>query len=394
MPARTMHARTIDFSFATASEIVFGRGSSKQLAARTLLLGSRPLVVTGRGAARHAWLFADFEARGTAVAHYVVQSEPTTDDVAAVVGLGRDHRADVVLGLGGGSALDLAKAAAGLIPAPGDALDYLEVVGRGAHLPGPALPSVLCPTTAGTGAEVTKNAVIEARTAQVKVSLRSPLLLPRLALVDPELTLSVPRDVTAATGCDALAQVIEPFLSQNANPLTDALCREGIRRGAPALLRAFEDGTDLDAREGLCITSLCGGLALANAKLGAVHGFAGPLGGLLHAPHGALCAALLAPSLRVNHAALSARAPDSPALGRLDKLGVLLTGSATAKAEDAFAWCDRTVKVLGIRRLGALGLKKAQLGDVVQKAQRSSSMQGNPLVLSEGELTEILERAL
>lgn len=384
----------MDFSFATATEIVFGPGTAKQLAARALLLGNRPLLVTGRGAARHAWLFADFEARGTQIAHYVVQGEPTTDDVAAVVGLGRHHRADVVVGLGGGSALDLAKAAAGLIPAPGEALDYLEVVGRGVPLPGPALPSVLAPTTAGTGAEVTRNAVIDARAAQVKVSLRSPLLLPKVALVDPELTLSVPRDVTAATGCDALAQVIEPFLSTKANPLTDALCREGIVRAARSLLRAFADGSDLDAREGLCITSLCGGLALANAKLGAVHGFAAPLGGLLHAPHGALCAALLASSLRVNHRALRTRAPNSPALARLDELGSLLTGTPSARAEEAFAWCDDTVKQLGIRRLAAFGLTKEQLPDVVHKAKRASSMQGNPLVLTDDELTEVLERAL
>jgi alcohol dehydrogenase class IV len=384
----------MDFSFATATEIVFGRGTAKHLAARVLVFGSRPLIVTGRGAARHAWLFADFEARGTEVAHYLVQSEPTTDDVAAVVALGRDHRADVVLGLGGGSALDLAKAAAGLIAAPGEALDYLEVVGRGLPLPGPVLPSVLCPTTAGTGAEVTKNAVIDARAAQVKVSLRSSLLLPKLALVDPELTLSVPRDITAATGCDALVQVIEPFLSRLSNPLTDALCREGIRQGARALLRAVTDGSDIDARQGLCLTSLCGGLALANAKLGAVHGFAAPLGGLLHAPHGALCAALLASTLRVNHRALTTRAPDSPTLARLDELGGLLTGSPSARAEEAFAWCDATVRELGIRPLAAFGLRRAQLPDVVQKAKRASSMQGNPLALLDEELTEILERAL
>lgn len=383
----------MNFSFSTATEIVFGRGASTELAARTLLLGSRPLLVTGRGAARHDWLLSDFGARGTEVAHYIVQGEPTTDDVSAAVALGRHHRADVVVGLGGGSALDLAKAAAGLVPAPGDALTYLEVVGRGAALPGPALPSVLAPTTAGTGAEVTKNAVIDAREHQVKVSLRSPLLLPRLAIVDPELTLTVPPEVTAAAGLDALTQVIEPFLSCQANPLTDALCREGIRQSARFLLRAFRDGRDLDAREALCITSLCGGIALANAKLGAVHGFAGPLGGLLHAPHGALCAALLPATLRVNHQALSQRRPDAEALARLDELGQLLTGSSAARADDAFAWCEATTEELGIARLGALGLRREHLADVVLRASRSSSMQGNPLVLTDQELLEILERS-
>lgn len=383
----------MNFTFSTATEIVFGRGASTELAARTLLIGSRPLVVTGRGAARHDWLFSDFGARGTEVAHYIVRGEPTTDDVSVAVALGRDHGADVIVGLGGGSALDLAKAVAGLVPAPGDALDYLEVVGRGAALPGPALPSVLAPTTAGTGAEVTKNAVIDAREQQVKVSLRSPLLLPRLALIDPELTLTVPPDVTAATGCDALTQVIEPFLSCQANPLTDALCREGIRQSARYLQRAVRDGHDLDAREALCITSLCGGLALANAKLGAIHGFAGPLGGLLHAPHGALCAALLPATLRVNQAALRTRRPDAEALARLEELGQLLTGSDGAGAEDAFAWCDAVTKEIGIARLGALGLRREHFDDVVRRASRSSSMQGNPVVLTDQELLEILERS-
>jgi alcohol dehydrogenase class IV len=384
----------VDFSFATATEIVFGRGAARLLAARALVFGSRPLIVTGRGAARHAWLLADFEARGTGVAHYVVQTEPTTDDVTAVVELGRQAGVDVVVGLGGGSALDLAKAAAGLIRAPGSALDYVEVVGRGLPLPGPALPSVLAPTTAGPGAEVTKNAVLEVREHQVKVSLRSPLLLPRLAIVDPELTTTLPPDVTAATGCDALTQVIEPFLSRLANPLTDGLCREGIRRGARSLLHAVRDGADLDAREDLCLTSLFGGLALANAKLGAVHGFAAPLGGLLHAPHGALCAALLSASLRVNHAALCEREPNSPALARLDELGMLLTGEPGASAEDAFAFCESTTRALGIRGLSALGLRKGLLTDVVRRAKLASSMQGNPIALSDGELTEILERSL
>jgi len=383
----------MNFSFATATEIVFGCGVRTQLAGRTLELGRRPLLVTGKGAARHAWLISEFEARGATVTTYTVSSEPTTDDVAAAVALGRQERVDVVIGLGGGSALDLAKAIAGLVPAADDALAYLEVVGRGAPLTGPALPSVLVPTTAGTGAEVTKNAVIEAPSHRVKVSLRSPLLLPRLALVDPELTLTVPADVTAATGCDALTQNIEPFLSHFANPLTDALCREGIRRGARSLVRAFDSGQDLAAREDLCLTSLCGGLALANAKLGAIHGFAGPLGGRLHAPHGALCAALLPATLRVNHRALSERLPSSPARARLDELGPLLTGSSDARAEDAIAWCEATVSRLRIPRLRALGLTAGDEAEVVLAAKRASSMQGNPLPLTDAELHEILERS-
>lgn len=389
----------MSFTFATAGRIVFGRGTARQLPDLVLPLGRSPLLVTGKGAARHEWLFRAFEARGTPLAHFAVEREPTVDDARAVVRLGRQHSVDVVLGLGGGSALDLAKAAAALIPAPGDALDYLEVVGRGQQLPGAghpgsALPSVLCSTTAGTGAEVTKNAVLDATEQGVKVSLRGESLLARIAVVDPELTESVPPAVTATTGFDALTQVIEPFLSHQANPLTDALCREGIRRGARSLVRAYRNGSDLDAREDLSVTSLCGGLALANAKLGAVHGFAGPLGGLFHAPHGALCAALLPACLVVNQHALRERAPQARALARLDELGVLLTGRPNAGTADAIAFCQDTSRALGIPGLRSFGVERAHFSDIVQKARRSSSMQGNPIELTPAELETVLEQSL
>ena len=288
------------FQFQTATRIVFAPGAVGSLPNEARTLGERALVVTGKSPQRHQEVLSALETAGLTLTTFAVENEPTTDDAIEATRLGLDSSVELVIAIGGGSALDLGKAAAALIASGGSPLDYLEVVGKGQPLRARSLPFIAVPTTAGTGAEVTKNAVLEVPSHKVKVSLRGPELLPTLALIDPELTLSVPRDVTASTGFDALCQVIEPWLSCEANPLTDSLCLEGIKRGARSLVRAYENGGDLNARTDLCLTSLFGGLALANSKLGAVHGFAGPLGGMYRAPHGALCAALLPQSLKVN----------------------------------------------------------------------------------------------
>jgi alcohol dehydrogenase class IV len=271
------------------------------------------------------------------------------------------------------------------------------VVGRGLPLVQDPLPFVAIPTTAGTGAEATKNAVLTARTidgSSVKVSLRSDRMLPALALVDPALAVSAPPSVTAATGLDALVQVIEPYVSHAASPFTDALCRDAIPRGARALPRACADGRDLDARSDMALVSLYGGLALANAKLGAVHGFAGPLGGLVGAPHGAICARLLPYVIETNLAALRARAPGSPALARYDEVARWVTGRGDAVADDAARWSHDLVASLAIPTLSRMGLEAARIPEIVGQSVRSSSMKGNPIALSEAELQAILERAL
>src|SRR5690606_21098163 len=190
-----------------------------------------------------------------------------------------------------------------------------------------------------------------------------PLMLPRIALVDPQLTLDVPPEVTAATGFDALAQVIEPFVSHKASPLTDPYCLDGMRRSARSLRAAFVDGSDLDAREDLCLTSLFGGLALANAKLGAVHGFAGPLGGMYGGPHGALCAALLPDVMRVNLAALRARAPHHPSLERYAVVARTLTGNPSARAEDGIDWVRALAEALAVPKLRAYGVAPEAFGE-------------------------------
>jgi alcohol dehydrogenase class IV len=383
------------FEFATATRIIFGAGTVREAgpAAVELCPGGRVLVVTGTSAGR-ASLLADLEARGLHTALFQVAVEPTLDLARAGAKLARAAGAELVIGLGGGSALDAGKAIAALATNPGDPLDYVEVIGRGQALTEAPLPYLAIPTTAGTGAEVTRNAVLASPEHQVKVSLRSPRMLARLAIVDPELTYDLPPDTTASTGMDALTQLLEAFTCNRPNPLTDALCREGMQRAARALRPAFAQGHDPAAREDMAVASLFGGLALANARLGAVHGFAAPIGGLFAAPHGAVCARLLPMVVSVNLRALRARAPESPALPRYAEAARLLTGDGWATAEDGVAWLQALAADLQIKPLSAYGLTPPDYATLVEKAAVASSMQGNPIKLTGGELREILEQAV
>lgn len=382
------------FEIATAGRVVFGRGVLSRLGTLALGLGTKALVVTGAHPERAAPALAYLHEAGVAVEVVPATREPSVDDAREAVARARHAGCDLVVAIGGGSALDLGKAAAGLLTNGGDPLDYLEVVGKGRALSRRAAPMVAIPTTAGTGSEVTRNAVLESPADRVKVSLRSHLLLPEVALVDPELTVGVPPAVTAATGFDALAQLVEPFVSNRANPVTDALAREGMRRSAGALARAYENGADLEAREDLCLASLLGGICLANAGLGAVHGFAGPLGGRLGAPHGALCAALLPTVMGANVAALRAADPASPVLARYQEVARILTGRADAVAEDGAAWVRALAERLSIRPLSAFGARAEDAGAVAEAAARASSMKGNPVRFDPDALRALYLQAL
>ncbi len=385
---------TARFEFATASRIIFGAGTVGEAGPAATTLGRRALVVTGRNADRAAPLFRSLTASGVAAVTFTASGEPTIADVQKGILTAVEEGCDLVIGFGGGSALDTAKAIAAAAMDPGDIFDHLEVVGRGEPLHHPALPCIAIPTTAGTGAEVTRNSVLASPAHRVKVSLRGPLLLPRLAIVDPELTLGLPPDLTAATGLDALTQLVEPFVSRRANPVSDALCREGLRRSVRSLRRAFEDGTDLAARTDLALASLCGGLALTNAGLGAVHGLAAPLGGSTSTPHGAACAQLLASVMEANVRALRERAPESPALRRYQQLAVILTGDPAALIEDGAAWVEALVRDTGLLSLAALGLQASEIPAVVEKAAATNSMKANPIVLTNEELKGVLKKAL
>jgi alcohol dehydrogenase class IV len=383
------------FEFATAARIVFGVGVITQLGSIAAEHGRRALVVTGRDPRRAEPVLEAIRAAGLGTTLFAVTGEPSTDDAERGVAAARAANCDLVIAIGGGSPLDAGKAIAALVHNPGPAIDYLEVVGRGRPLTADPAPFIAVPTTAGTGSEVTRNAVLTAREHHVKVSLRSPRMLPRAAIVDPALTLSLPPQVTADCGLDALTQLIEPLVSCKHNPITDALCRDGITRAARSLRRAFTHGDDIAARSDMALASLQGGLALANAALGAVHGFAGPIGGLFPAaPHGAVCARLLPEVLRINVRALRARSPDDPALARHRELATLLTGDPSATIETGIAWIRDLVAALQVRPLAAHGLTTADLGALVDRSRRASSMRGNPIVLTDAELHEALAAAL
>jgi alcohol dehydrogenase class IV len=379
------------FEFATADRIVAGAGRAAELPGVLAGLGSRVLVCTGANPARHENLLAGV---GLPAVVFPVAGEPSTELARTGAAAAREHGADVIAAIGGGSVIDLGKAVAMLLANGGDPLDYLEVVGSGQKITQLAAPCVAVPTTAGTGAEVTANAVLAVPGHRLKASLRSPLMIPRVALVDPELTVSCPPPVTAASGLDALTQCLEPFVSVRATPLTDGLAREGLRRAATGLRAAHADGGDLTARTDMAMCALLGGMALANAKLGAVHGLAGVIGGTADVPHGMACAALLAPVIEANLRTLRSAAPGSSVLDRYAEAAQLLTGKPGASVEDGLAWIGETVSLLGVPGLAAFGLGPGQADDIAAKAATSSSMQGNPVPLSHDELKAVVLQAL
>ena len=389
-----MPTGSVPFDFATSGRILFGRGRIVEIGPVAAELGRRALVVAGSCTARAERVRALLAEHGVDSSLVQVHGEPTTVDVQRGVSEARARACDLVVGIGGGSALDLGKAISALLENEGDPFDYLEVVGRGKKLARPAAPYIAIPTTAGTGSEVTRNAVLGAPQHGVKVSLRSHLMLPRIALVDSELSGSMPPRITAATGFDALVQVIEPYVCNRPSPVVDALCVDAIRRAARSLRRAYEHGDDAEARDDMALASLIGGMALANARLGAVHGFAGPIGGMFQAPHGAVCAALLGPVLFANVKAMRERACRSPSLERLDTVARILTGHASARAEDAVDWVRDLARALRIPALGAWGIGSGDVPRIVQKARAASSMQGNPIALTEQELGDVLAAAL
>jgi alcohol dehydrogenase class IV len=375
----------VQFEFATAARIVFGWGTAAQLPALARGFGERPLVVTGQRRR-----FAD----RLAATVFAVAGEPTVGLIREGASAAREARCDVLIGIGGGSAIDAAKAIAALATNSGDPLDYLEVVGRGKPLETPPLPFIVVPTTAGTGSEVTRNAVLGSPEHGVKASLRSPLMLAKAALIDPELAVDLPPDVTASTGLDALTQLIEPYVSVRRNPMTDMFCTEGMRRAAQALPAAYRDGSDRGPRESMSFASLLGGLSLANAGLGVVHGFAAPIGGEFDAPHGAVCAALLPHGMAANIRALRRRDSSGEPLRRYTRIAVILTGDESATAEDGAVWVGHLCRELNIRPLREFGLSSSDAEPLAGKAAKASSMKGNPIPLTREELIEVVEAAL
>lgn len=383
-----------NFEFAAPARVVFGPGAIKHVGLQAHELGQKAFVVTGRDSTRAKPLLELLGAHGIAAVLFPISGEPTTDMARQGAAMIAETGADLVIGFGGGSPLDAAKAIAALAANGGDPLDYMEVVGKGLPLSRSSIPLIAIPTTAGTGSEVTRNAVLASPEHGVKASLRSIRMIPRIAIVDPELTYGLPPALTASTGLDALTQLIEPFTCNRANPLVDGLCREGIVRVARSLRPAWSNGYNAAAREDMSLASLFGGFALANAGLGAVHGFSGVVGGMFKAPHGAVCAALLPQVMAMNRTAMMAREPLNPALARYDEVARLLTGNASATAEDGVEWVRKLTDGLGVPSLAAWGVASGHIAAIVERVTLASATKANPVVLTHSELSEILAGAI
>lgn len=396
------------FEFATATRVIFGSGSVSRLGELTRGMGTRPLVVTGSNPERISRVLDILKAGGHHPEVFTVAGEPSVERVLAGVEKAKQTDRDWVISVGGGSVVDAGKAIAGLLTNPGDPMDYLEVVGRGHPLQNPSAPFVALPTTSGTGAEVTRNAVLSVPEKQFKVSLRSPHLLPSLALVDPELTLSAPQYVKACSGLDALTQLLEPWVGIRGNWMTDAFCREGLMKFSQAFPTVLEDPENIEAHEIMALASLLSGLALANSGLGVIHGFAAPLGGMYSAPHGAICARLAAPGVKANVDFLKATKSSSDGSGtlavegggagrdplmRYHQAAQMLLNDPSAQVEDLLVWLDQLVEKSQIPRLKDFGVQREDFSNIADKAMQSGSMKGNPVVLPENSLMEILEAA-
>jgi alcohol dehydrogenase class IV len=382
------------FDFATATRVLFGPGVVQEVAPAAKEMGRRALLVIGCPAESAGWLSDAMKKEGIGCVSLAIEAEPSVALVGQGVELARREQCDLVIALGGGSAIDAGKAVAALLTNDGELGDYLEVIGKGQPLRHPPVPFIAVPTTAGTGSEVTRNAVLASAEHRVKVSLRSPLMLARLAVVDPELTLELPPALTASTGLDALTQLIEPYVSIRANPVTDGFCLEGLRSVSRSLRRAYHCRGDITAREDMSLASLLGGLALANAGLGVVHGFAAPVGGMFDAPHGAVCAALLPHGMAINIRAARARAPEGETLRRYETVARLLTGKPDAAAEEGVEWVHLLCRELQIPPLSSYGIQEQDVPSLVEKASRASSTKGNPITPTLDELREVLSGAL
>jgi len=392
----------MNFEFITPNKIIFGPGRFNEVGALTAGRGKMTLVVSGKGALKSSGLLDRLEGilkeTGVATVHFSVPAEPTVETIDSGVALAKDSKCDLVIGIGGGSAMDSAKAIAGMMRNDGTLLDHLEVVGKGLPLKSPAAPLMVIPTTAGTGTEATSNAVIKVPESNVKVSLRSTFLLPKIALIDPELTYALPPDVTASTGMDALTQLIESYTCKRASPVTDALAMDGILRASRSLQLAYVNGKDASARYDMSLAALMSGITLANAGLGAVHGIAAPLGGVAPVPHGVACARLLPFVMEANVKALKIQDPNGLALQKYAMIGQIILGRSLKDVgldiQAGVEYIHGLAKRLKIKPLSDFGLTREMIPGIADKALNASSMKANPVMLSKDEIVAIIEATL
>ncbi|NVM53330.1 MAG: iron-containing alcohol dehydrogenase [Candidatus Helarchaeota archaeon] len=388
----------MQFDLLSTPLIFFGSGKIQNIGEIIKNFGSRVLIVGSESALKSTSLNQILADQTIDFTTFIVKGEPTIELIDRGAAEGLNFKAQVVIGLGGGSALDAGKAIAGLMTNGGSGRDYMEVIGKGLKIMKPASPYIAVPTTAGTGTEVTKNAVIKSPADGYKASIRSPLLVPKIALIDPSLTLSVSPKVTASTGLDALTQLIEAYTSNKSQPVTDALALVGIQKAKNSLLTAYRHGDNLSVREDMALAALLSGICLANAGLGAVHGFASPLGGLFPIPHGVVCAALLASVVEQNIQELKNKSPNAPVLAKYAKLGELVAEKPLTNNQDAYQGIIRYLKELTeslkIPSFSEFGVTEADLPRIIEKAKKSSSIRYNPIALTDDALHKILSQAL
>jgi alcohol dehydrogenase class IV len=392
----------MQFEFLSTPRIFFGSEQFQKIGSLVNEFGSNLLVVASESALSKSSVTRSTLQNKAAQSDfnfdtYIVTGEPTIETVDSGVVKAQEFNADIIMGLGGGSALDTSKAIAGLVTNGGSARDYMEVIGKGKIIETPPLPIVAVPTTAGTGSEVTKNAVILAKEEQFKASIRSPLLIPKIAIIDPTLMVTVPSSVTATCGMDALTQLIEAYTSNKAQPMTDALAVLGIKKATKSLLSAYKDGQLLEAREDMALASLISGICLANAGLGAVHGFASPMGGL-NIPHGVICSALLAPTIETNISKLKSKAKKELTLEKYTRLAEIISNRTFPSMELAHKaivdFMKTLTQELKIPKLSEFGVTESDIPMIVKKAKRASSMKYNPICLDDSALSNILKQAL
>ena len=386
------------FSFRMTPEIVFGAGTLTQTPTFAARYGKRCLLVTGKQSLNRSGQLAKLEEslhelRVTST-HVTVDGEPDLAITDACTRMARENQCDVVLAIGGGSVIDVAKAAAALATNGGEAFDYIEAVGRGRTIEKPSLPLIAVPTTAGSGSEVTKNAVLRVPELRVKRSIRSDSMVPPLAVIDPALIASAPRSVAASSGLDALTHLIEAYLSKGAYSMTDALVVPGISMAYRSLVALAERRTTDTSHEEMAQAALWGGIALANAGLGAVHGLVAPLGGLCAVPHGAGCGCLLPATFAMNVQALRSRAPNSVALVRAEHLARMILSEdekdrTPEHAADALA---RLRRALDVPPLTKYGVSDTNFGEIIA-GSRAGSMRNNPIELTDEELADILQQS-
>ncbi len=389
----------MQFDFLPIPRINFGLHKFQDVRSFILEFGSRVFIVASESTLNKNPVLKKILLNSTSELGYesliyFIKGEPTIEIIDSGVEEAKEFKSDVILGIGGGSVLDSAKAIAGLVTNGGSALDYMEVIGKGLSISKPPLPIIVAPTTAGTGSEVTKNAVIFAKDDKLKASIRSLLLIPKIAIIDPILMLSVPSNVTATCGMDALTQLIEAYTSNMAHPFTDTLAMLGIQKALKSLPIAYQNGQSYEAREDMALAALLSGICLANVGLGAVHGFASPMGGL-NIPHGVICSVLLAPTIEVNIKELKSKSPNSAVLAKYSRIGRIISGQSSSTQEEdheiLIEYLKKLTQDLKIPSLSEYGVNESDIPSIVEKAREASSMRYNPITLEDSALTSILK---